>query len=224
MQNSAATSISGAPSFTSGNLTIGSGSGWKTTIGTFALTSGKWYWENKGGGSAGTIIIGIASTAVIEAGGASNGVNNDATIGVNLPAYGYHGSSGSMYYSNTSGNSQGRSTWGTAYNSGDLISVYLDLDNNKLYMAKNDALQVSGVGYDIQAGYSYYPMNIPYSNTMNLNYGIGAFGATAVSSAVADANGYGAFEYDPSRGGSSDFDSAAKDFLAICTKNLAEYG
>jgi hypothetical protein len=155
VQNSAATAISGSPSFSEGNLTIGSGSGWKTTIGTFALTSGKWYWENKGSGSAGTLIYGIASTAVIDAGGASSGLNNDATIGVNLPAYGYHGSSGSMYYSNTSGNGQGRSSWGTAYNSGDLISIYLDLDNNKLYMAKNDALQVSGVGYDIQAGYNY---------------------------------------------------------------------
>ena len=221
VQNSNATSISGAPSFTSGNLTIGSGSGWKTTIGTFALTSGKWYWENRGGGSgAGTLIYGIASTAVIDAGGASSGLNNDATIGVNLPAYGYHGSSGSMYYSNTSGNSQGRSSWGTAYNPGDLISVYLDLDNNKLYMAKNDALQVSGVGYDIQAGYSYYPMTVPYDNTLNMNYGIGSFGTTAVSSAVADTHGFGAFEYSPNRGGAAVFDGEAKNFLALCTNNL----
>ena len=220
VQNSAATSISGAPSFTSGNLTIGSGSGWKTTIGTFALTSGKWYWENKGSGSAGTLIYGIASTAVIDAGGASSGLNNDATIGVNLPAYGYHGSSGSMYYSNTSGNGQGRSSWGTAYNSGDLISIYLDLDNNKLYMAKNDALQVSGVGYDIQAGYSYYPMTVPYDNTLNMNYGIGSFGATAVTSAVADTQGFGAFEYSPNRGGAAVFDGEAKNFLALCTNNL----
>ena len=48
--------------------------------------------------------------------------------------------------------------------------------------------------------------------------------AYTISSAVADANGYGAFEYDPSDGGSSSFDSAAKDFLAICTKNLGSDG
>ena len=36
-----------------------------------------------------------------------------------------------------------------------------------------------------------------------------------------DVNGYGSFEYDPSSGS---FDSASKDFLAICTKNLAEFG
>ena len=226
VQNSIATPISGSPTFSQGNLTIASGSGWKSTIGTFALTKGKWYWETKGGGSAGTILNGIASTAVIEAGGASNGVNNNATIGVNLPAYAYHGSSGAMYRSDTTGNGldQGGGSWGTAYNTGDLISVYLDLDNYKLYTAKNNTLNVSGTGYSIASGYAYYPLCVPYTNTINLNYGIGAFGATAVSSAVADANGYGAFEYDPSRGGSSDFDSAAKDFLAICTKNLAEYG
>ena len=226
VQNSIATPISGSPTFSQGNLTIASGSGWKSTIGTFALTKGKWYWETKGGGSAGTILNGIASTAVIEAGGASNGVNNNATIGVNLPAYAYHGSSGAMYRSDTTGNGldQGGGSWGTAYNTGDLISVYLDLDNYKLYTAKNNTLNVSGTGYSIASGYAYYPLCVPYTNTINLNYGIGAFGATAVSSAVADANGYGAFEYDPSRGGSSDFDSTAKDFLAICTKNLAEYG
>jgi len=226
VQNSIAKPISGSPTFSQGNLTIASGSGWKSTIGTFALTKGKWYWETKGGGSAGTILNGIASTAVIEAGGASNGVNNNATIGVNLPAYAYHGSSGAMYRSDTTGNGldQGGGSWGTAYNTGDLISVYLDLDNYKLYTAKNNTLNVSGTGYSIASGYAYYPLCVPYTNTINLNYGIGAFGATAVSSGVADANGFGSFEYDPSRGGSSDFDSTAKDFLAICTKNLAEYG
>jgi len=34
----------------------------------------------------------------------------------------------------------------------------------------------------------------------------------------------GQFEYDPSRGEASDFDSAAKDFRALCTKNIKAYG
>ena len=41
--------------------------------------------------------------------------------------------------------------------------------------------------------------------------------AVAISSANTDANGFGSFEYSPS----GTFDSASKDFLAICTKNLA---
>ena len=220
--NSVATAISNAPTLSQGNLTLAASGNWRSSIGTFALTKGKWYWESKGAGSGGTILNGIASTAVIEAGGTSSGLNNNSTIGVNLPSYAYHGSSGGMYYSNTSGNGQGQAggSWGTAYTSADLISIYLDLDNNKLYMAKNDTLQVSGVGYDIQAGYAYYPVCIPFAVTQSLNFGIGAFGATAVSSAVADANGFGAFEYDPSRGGATVFNGEAKNFLSLCTNNL----
>ena len=61
-----------------------------------------------------------------------------------------------------------------------------------------------------------------YNVTLGVNFG--GCPSVAPDSAVADAEGYGAFEYDPSRGGASDFDSAAKDFLAICSKNLAEKG
>jgi hypothetical protein len=43
----------------------------------------------------------------------------------------------------------------------------------------------------------------------------------SLSSANADANGFGSFEYDPSSG---TFDGSSKDFLAINTKNLAEFG
>jgi len=47
---------------------------------------------------------------------------------------------------------------------------------------------------------------------------------SALTSAVADANGYGNFEYSPNDGGSASFDGSAKDFLAICTKNLGSDG
>jgi hypothetical protein len=57
---------------------------------------------------------------------------------------------------------------------------------------------------------------------MALNFG--GCAAFTVSSANQDANGYGNFEYDPSDGGGSSFDSSAKNFLAICTKNLATDG
>ena len=45
------------------------------------------------------------------------------------------------------------------------------------------------------------------------NFGSGFFGTTAVSSANADANGFGAFEYDVPSG-----------YYAICTKNVKEFG
>ena len=95
----------------------------------------------------------------------------------------------------------------------------------------NDTLG-SSTGFDITAVGStltqYYVPAASYwsgtSGVMPHNFGNGYFGTTAVTSAVADAGGEGAFEYDPSRGGAAVFDGSAKDFRAICTKNLATYG
>ena len=113
----------------------------------------------------------------------------------------------------------------------DIIQCYIDLDNNKIYFAVNDTLG-SSTGYDITAAAStltqYYMPAVSYwsgtSGVLPHNFGNGYFGTTAVTSAVADAGGEGAFEYDPSRGGAAVFDGSAKDFRAICTKNLATYG
>jgi hypothetical protein len=41
------------------------------------------------------------------------------------------------------------SSYGSTYSNGDIIGVYLDLDNNKLYFAKNGAIQNSGTGISI---------------------------------------------------------------------------
>lgn len=54
---------------------------------------------------------------------------------------------------------------------------------------------------------------------MKCNFG--GCSAFAISSGNTDANGYGNFEFDPSAG---TFDGASKDFLALCTKNLATDG
>ena len=226
IMNSLLVPTSNAATFSQGNLTVAQNGNWRSYAGTIGLSAGKWYYETYGsGGTSGTLLSGIASEEAINLQDPTAS-NLNYTIGLNQPAYAYHGSSGGMYYSNTSSNSQGQGggSWGTAYDSDDIISVYIDLDNNKLYTAKNDAMNDSGTGYDIVAGRTYFPIIVPYNLTMSVNFGIGSFNGTALSSGVADANGYGAFEYDPSRGGSSDFDSAAKDFYAINTKNLSEYG
>ena len=103
----------------------------------------------------------------------------------------------------------------------------MDLDNNKLYFAINGSIQNSGTGYTIlapnltKAGF-YFPAAADNYNgssgTFRLNFGNPIY---ALTSANTDVNGYGSFEYDPSSG---TFDGASKDFLAICTKNLAEFG
>ena len=108
--------------------------------------------------------------------------------------------------------------------SGDIVGIFLDLDNNKLYFSVNGTVAHSGVGIDIPAAstlenghYYIFGGSSNTSETMTHTWNFGS-PAVALSSGVTDANGFGNFEYTPS----GTFDSASKDFLAICTKNLAE--
>ena len=121
----------------------------------------------------------------------------------------------------------GTSTGFAVASANDIMGCYLDLDNNKIYWALNGTLQNSGTGIDLDAPSAttlgaYFPMVGDHysgsSGTFRVNFGNPIW---SLSSGVADANGYGSFEYDPSAGS---FDSGSKDFYAICTKNLAEFG
>jgi len=191
---------------------------------TVGLTAGKWYWEVEFDAWSGTgqqALIGICATD--RTGSASgNGLAEHAYD------YAYLDYDGKIY-----GPSNANASYGNTYTTGDIIGVYLDLDNNKLYFGKNGTIQASGTGFSIVAAASttlgcYFPAVSDWTSngyaTFKCNFGSGQFGDTALSSAVADANGFGQFEYDPSDGGGSSFDSAAKDFLAICSANLGSDG
>ena len=124
-------------------------------------------------------------------------------------------------------NNNGDITYGNTFAINDIIGVYIDLDNSKLYFAKNGTVQNSGTGISITAVAStplgvYLPAiswnDGSTTGTCSLNFGSPEF---SISSGNTDANGYGNFEYDPSSG---TFDSASKSFYAINTKNLAEFG
>ena len=206
-----------ASTFSDGNLKIVTESGdYSYNTSTIGLSTGKWYCEvfveSSPTGSAS--IIGIA------------GRMSEASLGFlggYVDTYGFYGANGNMY--NIGGN--GVTSYGSGYAANSVIGIYMDLDNNKLYFAINGSIQNSGTGYTIlapnltKAG-AYFPAAADNYNgssgTFRLNFGNPIY---ALSSANTDVNGYGSFEYDPSSG---TFDGASKDFLAICTKNLAEYG
>ena len=225
--NSTFLALSNTPVLSQGNThMVHNHASWKTCVGTIALSSGKWYFEGKGGNSSGHTYFGFGSVEFFGDGGASYGVNGEATKDVSQPSYASYGSNGNLFYSTTAAVGQ-EQEWQQDWDNNDIVGVYLDLDNNLIYIAKNDTLANSGAGYAVASGYFYVPLVGQYNGGTggaSVNFGNGDFNGTAVSSAVADANGYGAFEYDPSRGGASDFDSAAKNFLAICTKNLGSDG
>ncbi len=205
---------------TSANITH---SAWNTIPSTTAVSSGKWYFEGYGHTNGSNYLhYGITSSAKMNA----NATQPESEIQANANgyAYGYYGSNGQMYYSTTAASTT--TSYGNSYTSSDYIGIFMDLDNNKLYFAKNGTLQNSGTGFDIGAdGKPYLACISLYSGATNVNFGSGVFGTTALTGTTyADANGHGTFKYSPNQGGASNFDSAAKNFYALNTKNLKEFG
>ena len=200
-----------------GNLrqTTASSNLYAPSISTIALSQGKWYFECKyvsRSSSDNYNLIGVKSTQV----------TNTNYLGQNQHDYGYYSSSG-KYYTNGSA-----VTYGDSYDQGDIIGVYLDLDNNKLYFAKNGALQNSGTGISITdpastpLGHYFFATGDYGSSLVIVNdWNFGGTQSFSISSGNTDPNGYGNFEYDPSSG---TFDGGSKSFYALNTKNLAEFG
>ena len=134
--------------------------------------------------------------------------------GVNALSYGYL--AGGTVANNNSTTISGLSS----YTSGDIIGVYIDLDNNFLYFAKNGVLQNSGVptsgatgtgGQAITANntYGFHVTVGSSSKKTTANFGNGYFGTTVVASAGTNASSNGIFEYDVPTG-----------YTALSTKGL----
>jgi len=201
--------------FSNGNNTAVTGTDKYAPVqSTFGMTAGKWYWEVKPTAGGTDHLIGICSTQVLAS-------NNE--LGQWANDWAYNASNGSYRNSDTG------TSYGNTYVNDDIIGVALDLTNNKLYFAKNGTWQNSGdptsgatgTGAISITAVGSTPLGAYFSGqaywgttgTYNTNFGNGCFGDTAVTSAVADGNGYGLFEYAPPSG-----------YLALCTKNLGSDG
>ena len=210
--------------FTNVNTTTNSNTTqWNTVPCTMEVSSGKWYFEGYGHTNGSHYVhYGITSSEkmIANATQAQSEINTNS----NGYAYGYYGYNGSIYYSTTSSSSS--ASYGDSYGNTDYIGIFADLDNNKLYFAKNGTLQNSGTGYDISAdGKPYILATAVYNGLTNVNFGSGVFGTTALTGTTyADANGHGTFKYSPNQGGAANFDSTAKNFYAMNSKNLKEFG
>ena len=199
--------------YTEGNCKITEAGDWQSSFSTIGATSGKWYMEFKCSASTGGTNNFSGGICALD------GVS-DAAIALTVPggsgssiiSYGYE-NDGTKDVKNTS--SSYGSTYGSA--STDIIGVYMDLDNNKLYFAKNGTVQDSGTGISIDDGYTYGFTVGDYYGTSEANFGNPTF---SISSSNSDPNGYGSFEYSTTITG----DGSSKSFYELCTKNLAEYG
>ena len=111
-----------------------------------------------------------------------------------------------------------------------ILGIAVDITNQKFWVSVNGTYVTYGGGVGNPAagtyGFDWSSLsddlgwlmicgdseNNGYGNWKS-NFGSGFFGTTAVSSANADANGFGAFEY-----------AVPSGYYAICTKNVKEFG
>jgi hypothetical protein len=205
-----------ASTISEGNCKIVTGtSNTAYNTGTIGLTAGKWYWECETVDNNAYERTGIASAPATSA---SHGIGDGTTAF----EWGYR--YGGSYQNN--GNS---TSYGDSYTTNDTIGVALDLDNNKLYFAKNNTWQNSGDPTSGATGTGAISITAVASNgsgiyfpalgtetegnaqTWLTNFG-GSSGFT-IGSAQNDENSYGVFEFAPPSG-----------YLAICTKNLGSDG
>ena len=182
--------------------------------------TGKWYAECK----YATIVSNYPRAGVFQLNdrdfgrlqNSTAGAAGEATNGVQYSA------AGAM----TTGGSE-TGSWGSAVSAGGIVQLAIDSDNGAIYIGVNNTWQNSGVptsgatrtgaattwtagppptGDSTGTAFGDACYNGSYSNW---NFGNGYFGTTAVTSAEADGNGEGQFEYAPPTG-----------YFALCTNNL----
>ena len=213
---------SDVPTFAQGNCELTqNATTWRSSIGTIGVSSGKWYFECKGGrGTAGYTHYGWASTSWLHEKG--DGSENEPSTNHNGPCVTYYGSNGNNYYS-TSSTTGSNGSYGDSWDNDHTIGCFLDLDNNKAYWSKDGTLQNSGTGYSIESGFTWLPVIGSYDTDggsgESIKVNFGGCPATTISSGNTDGT-YGNFEYTTTITG----DGSSKTFKALCTKNVAEDG
>jgi len=211
------------PTFSQGNLNVVVGVGASLySVPTIGVSSGKWYVE--GELEAATINSG---TYYVDYG------FHDRTDSLGQSLYVSDGRmfwlsswDGKINYRTGGSTTTGLVTGLATLTPGDFFQLYLDMDNELMYWGKNGSLLnstgVSFNGKESLTGEYFFAFGDQYTNGSHeyaVNFGQGSIDGTAVSN-YNDANGYGNFKYNPT----VTTDEGSKDFLALCTKNLAEYG
>ena len=184
----------GTINFTEGNTqAAGSGSGWKPARATMGVSSGKWYWEVNMSGSN---QMGVSNETID-----MDNDNAQDLVGVTV----FYNASGGII--RTDGSQVGGTT--ATFVLSDVAGYALDMDNKKLSIYKNGSIIVTNTALSTSITDFALPFfSVNGGGTWKVNFGNPS---VALNSAVADGNGYGAFEYTPPSG-----------YLALCTANLSE--
>ena len=193
--------------FSNGNITaLSNSSGYSFCTSTMGVSSGKWYVEAKWD-SGTNLLFGVTGQLA---------TSNTQGMG-NVAGSIAYGSGGARRL-----NGAYTASWGDTYSTGDILSIALDLDNNKAYFAKNGTYQNSSnpstgsngetitSASDTVIGSYFFGFSDNSSSatsTVSFNFGSPPF---AISSGNTDGNGFGNFEY-----------AVPSGYLSLNTKNLA---
>ena len=194
---------------------------------TLAVNKGKWYFEAKAlSGTATKWWIGLCDTEydTFNQGGVSGSANyiwgyDNTTNAVNQRSQ-------AIYDVNLrdGGGNISISNIFSAPSANDIYAMAVDLDNQKVWYAKNGVWNNGSASQSTTFNASYpdstnidanrfYSIGVGSENSKwSVNYGNGYFGTTAISSAGSNGNG-SLFEYDVPSG-----------FYALNTKNINTYG
>jgi len=161
---------------------------------TFAVSSGKWYWEIEAD------ILGQSGVARENVGVVSPQWRIDSGTGgtfftVDPTGYGF-GADGQKRNNNVA------SAYGSSWTAGDIIGVALDLDNGKIWWSLNGTFQNSG-NPAAGTGEAYSGLSGTYAPAFSVDYG------TGVSQIIANFGQTGGLTYTPPTG-----------FKALSTANL----
>ena len=217
--------------------------GGKTFLGTTGVTrnngidmcfaGGKWYWEAKIESASASSTLGVFLT---DSTSAKRIWQSESSGDLALQSANNGGNGAISFLCNSSSLiQQGNSTtsYGTGISDGDIIMFAFDATTGKVWTGRNgtwfNAPGTSNAGnpaagtYDSGKTltnndnelYSFYIGGRASSGNKKVftNFGDGFFSTTAVSSANADGNGHGIFEY-----------AVPSGFLALCSKNIQSDG
>ena len=198
-------------SFGSLRIAFTANTSYTNSIGTLGINSGRWYVEAKVAG---------ATTYYPCIGFCSMGNNTRRYYDPLYTAAHLGADEGTGYFAHGNIQKNGSTDGDYAtFTTGDIISMYLDLESGTKTMKyyKNDSL-IRSTTITPVAGqfYTFGATGTSGSDIVDFNFGSGFFGTTAVTSANADANGFGAFEYSPTLSG--------VNYYALNTKNIKEFG
>lgn len=208
---------------------------------TYVIKKGKWYVECKVMPEHATLPrIGLMDISVTDGTKSAGTCKNTTNYTPWVQSTGATFSIGTNYaynsvYTNDSGTAFPSTNLQESKSTGAIIRFAIDMDNGAWYIGKDGGTWWSSGGTSgdptsgaskTGAAFTWTPSDLPrgfalcdtnYYTPVHTwtywNFGQGRFDGTAVSSANADANGYGVFE-----------DTVPTGYYAICSKNIKEFG